>query len=254
MSPSQASVEEDGYADNPNSSSGDLTDMLVVAKDKQLISKALDTMARLQCLNGTDLSILSGDDAFLDLDGPILHDQHIPFNLQVPTPLPPPLYLNVHYICETGSRLLFLSVHWARSIPAFQRFGTDVQTALLRGCWAELFTLGLAQCSQSLPLSTILSALISHLHSSIAQDKIPAVKLKQLTDHIVKLQDFVNAMNRLRVDEHEFAYLKAVALFSADQPELLLRKQVERCQEKSFQALRTYVLRSFPDDTDRFPR
>jgi testicular receptor 4 len=54
----------------------------------------------------------------LEMEGPILHDQHIPFNLQTPSPMPS--YLNVHYICESASRLLFLSVHWARSIPAFQ--------------------------------------------------------------------------------------------------------------------------------------
>ena len=28
-------------------------------------------------------------------------------------------YLNVHLICETASRLLFLSVHWVKAIPAF---------------------------------------------------------------------------------------------------------------------------------------
>lgn len=81
-----------------------------------------------------------------------------------------------------------------------------------------------------------------------------AIKVKQVTDHIVKLQDFVNAMNRLHVDEHEYAYLKAIALFSTDQPGILLRKQIERFQEKSFQALRNHVRRSFPDDNDRFPR
>lgn len=130
----------------------------------------------------------------------------------------------------------------------------DTQVALLRGCWAELFALGLAQCSQSLSLSTILSALISHLHASIAQDKIPALKVKQVTDHIVKLQDYVNTMNRLHVDEHEYAYLKAITLFSTEQHGLLLRKQIERYQEKSFQALRSYIHHSFPDDSDRFPR
>lgn len=61
-------------------------------------------------------------------------------------------------------------------------------------------------------------------------------------------------MSRLHVDEHEYAYLKVISLFSSDLPGLIFKKQVERYQEKSFQALRTYVHRSFPDDTDRFPR
>lgn len=61
-------------------------------------------------------------------------------------------------------------------------------------------------------------------------------------------------MTRLHVDEHEFAYLKAISLFSPDQPGLVLRRQVEKMQEKSFQALRNHVNRSSPDDNDRFPK
>ncbi|GJQ76239.1 Hr78 [Trypoxylus dichotomus] len=181
MSPTQLSFEDDASMDSTNT--------------------ALDSMARIQCLNGSDLSALSADDKYYDYDGPILQDQHIPFNLQTPGPVPP--YLNTHFICESGSRLLFLSIHWARNVPAFQYLSSDVQITLLKRCWAELFALGLAQCSQSLSLSTILAALISHIHASIAQEKMSAVKVKQVTDHIVKLQDYVSAMNRLHVDEHE---------------------------------------------------
>lgn len=133
-------------------------------------------------------------------------------------------------------------------------YSSEIQISLLRNCWSELFALGLAQCSQSLSLSTILSALISHLHASIAQDKMSATKVKQVTDHIVKLQDFVTTMTRLHVNEHEYAYLKAITLFSADQPDILLRKQIEKLQEKSFQGLRTYVGSNSPDDNDRFPK
>lgn len=114
--------------------------------------------------------------------------------------------------------------------------------------------LGLAQCSQSLSLSAILPSLISHLHTSIAQDKMSASKVKQVTDHIVKLQDYVTTLNRMHIDEHEYAYLKAIILFSPDQSNLMYKKQVEKLQEKSFQALRNYIINSFPDDTDRFPR
>lgn len=103
-------------------------------------------------------------------------------------------------------------------------------------------------------MSTILAALISHIHASIAQERMAAAKVKQVTDHIVKLQDYVSTMNRLHVDDREYAYLRLIVLFSADQPGLLIRKQIEKMQEKSFQALRNYVSRNFPEDTDRFPR
>ena len=117
-------------------------------------------------------------------------------------PSPMPEYLNVHYICESASRLLFLSMHWARSIPAFQALGwarlhpaytqrhcmlragtlwklclsvclrQDCNTSLVRACWNELFTLGLAQCAQVMSLSTILAAIVNHLQNSI-QDGTP---------------------------------------------------------------------------------
>ncbi|XP_030756015.1 nuclear receptor subfamily 2 group C member 1-A-like [Sitophilus oryzae] len=250
LSPSQNSIDDEVSMDSTNTGN-ELSDALNVAREKQLISKALDTMARLQCLNGTDIKTLSRDEKSYDYEGPILQEQHVTFNLQTPGPVPP--YLHIHYICESGSRLLVLSIHWAKNIPAFQYLSTDIQVSLLRGCWAELFTLGLAQCSQSLSLSTILSALISHLHASIAQDKMAASKVKQLTDHIVKLQDFVNSMNRLHVDEEEYAYLKAITLFSVDQLDVLLRKPVEKLQEKSFQALKNYISSS-SGDADRFAR
>jgi len=75
----------------------------------------------LQNLNGSEgfgLNVEYESEGVFELEGVLLLEQHIPFNLQTPSPMP--AYLNVHYICESASRLLFLSVHWARSIPAFQ--------------------------------------------------------------------------------------------------------------------------------------
>lgn len=95
---------------------------------------------------------------------------------------------------------------------------------------------------------------MSQLQTSIAQRKISAVKVKQVTDNIRKLQDYVGVMSRLHVDEHEYAYLKAITLFSGDQSGIMVRKQVEKFQEKSFHGLRTYIHNSFPEDIDRFPR
>lgn len=136
-------------------------------------------------------------------------------------------------------------------------YSSDVQIALLKSCWAELFTLGLAQCSHSLSISTILSALISHLHASIAQEKMSAAKVKQVTDHIVKLQNFISSMNRLHLDDEEYAYLKAITLFNTNQNDVLNRSNIftiEKLQEKSFQALQSYVDSNASGDHDRFAK
>lgn len=55
--------------------------------------------------------------------GPSCPSSPLPPLFQLTMPSPMPEYLNVHYICESASRLLFLSMHWARSIPAFQALG-----------------------------------------------------------------------------------------------------------------------------------
>ena len=48
-------------------------------------------------------------------------------------------------------------------------FSSDHQTSLVRQCWSELFTLGLAQCSDTMNLPTILAAIMNHLQSSVQQ-------------------------------------------------------------------------------------
>lgn len=52
------------------------------------------------------------------LAGPLLSEPYFQFTLTTPSPMP--AYLNIHYICESASRLLFLSMHWTRSLPCFQ--------------------------------------------------------------------------------------------------------------------------------------
>jgi hypothetical protein len=252
LSPSQISVEEDGSTDSFLASE-DINDAYSLVRDKNLISRALETVAK--NLNGSEgfgLNVDYESEGVFELEGVLLLEQHIPFNLQTPSPMP--AYLNVHYICESASRLLFLSVHWARSIPAFQLLSADAHIVLVRGCWAELFALGLAQCSEVLSLPAILSSIVNHLQDSVVREKISALHVKQVTDHICRLQEYVNGMARLQVDEHEYAYLKAITLFSADHPGLLTRRQVEKFQEKAFQELRSYVSQTFPEDRDRFPR
>lgn len=80
-------------------------------------------------------------------------------------------------------------------------YSHEVQLTLLRGCWPELFALGLAQCSQTLSLSTIITALINHLQASIGQEKYPAVKIQRFTEHIVMLQvNIVLYLQQIAID------------------------------------------------------
>ncbi|XP_040450195.1 nuclear receptor subfamily 2 group C member 1 isoform X3 [Falco naumanni] len=189
------------------------------------VTRAFDTLAKAlnpgesaACQNSESIEasvqLIGGETSMniVEIEGPLLSDAHVAFRLTMPSPMPE--YLNVHYICESASRLLFLSMHWARSIPSFQALGQDNSISLVKACWNELFTLGLAQCSQVMNVATILSAFVNHLHGSLQQDKLPTDRGKLVMEHIFKLQEFCNSMVKLCLDGYEYAYLKAIVLFS----------------------------------------
>ncbi|XP_071983231.1 nuclear receptor subfamily 2 group C member 2 [Engystomops pustulosus] len=247
---------------------GDTSDAQQEDQFSSEITRAFDTLAKalnttdvgqnladgLESAAGGNIHVISRDQAtpILEVEGPLLSDTHVTFKLTMPSPMPE--YLNVHYICESASRLLFLSMHWARSIPAFQALGQDCNTSLVRACWNELFTLGLAQCSQVMSLSTILAAIVNHLQNSIQEDKLSGERVKQVMEHIWKLQEFCNSMAKLDIDGYEYAYLKAVVLFSPDHPGLNSTVQIEKFQEKAQMELQDYVQKTYPEDTYRLAR
>ncbi|XP_075456519.1 nuclear receptor subfamily 2 group C member 1 isoform X2 [Ascaphus truei] len=226
------------------------------------VTRAFDTLAK--ALNPAESSaqsspesVESNSNLLQDLDiveigGPLLSDAHIAFRLTMPSPMPE--YLNVHYICESASRLLFLSMHWARSIPSFQGLGQENSISLVKACWNELFSLGLAQCSQVMNVTTILTAFVNHLHNSMQNDKLSTDKLKLVMDHIFKLQEFCNSMVKLCLDGYEYAYLKAIVLFSSDHPGLENVSHIEKLQEKAYMEFQDYVTKTYPDDTYRLSR
>uniref|UniRef100_A0A7M4FZ63 Nuclear receptor subfamily 2 group C member 2 n=1 Tax=Crocodylus porosus TaxID=8502 RepID=A0A7M4FZ63_CROPO len=249
---------------------GDTSEIQPEDQSASEITRAFDTLAK--ALNTTDgtaaqnladgmdpagggnIHVISRDQStpIIEVEGPLLTDTHVTFKLTMPSPMPE--YLNVHYICESASRLLFLSMHWARSIPAFQALGQDCNTSLVRACWNELFTLGLAQCAQVMSLSTILAAIVNHLQNSIQEDKLSGDRIKQVMEHIWKLQEFCNSMAKLDIDGYEYAYLKAIVLFSPDHPGLTSSSQIEKFQEKAQMELQDYVQKTYPEDTYRLAR
>lgn len=237
------------------------TDWNINMDHSNLVDGNLDQSSLDQSSSSLDQSSLSMDTSamsaeysrdYVELEGPILASSNFQFNLTTPSPMP--AYLNVHYICESASRLLFLSMHWTRSIQAFQILSQDIQTVLVKSCWSELFTLGLAQCSQTMSLPTILMAILNHLQTALHQDKSSAERIKVVIDHILKLQNYIQSMHQLNVDTEEFAYLKALVLFTPDNPSLINSPQIEKIQDMIHQELRLYIERTHPTNPDRLAK
>nr|AID52846.1 hormone receptor 78 [Tigriopus japonicus] len=236
-----SSKDDDSSVDNL-SSNGDLpsamdTNSMLVARDKNLISRAMENVAKTienSAQNGNN----NEEEELFEVEGPLLTDEICKFKLA--TPSPAPSYLNIHFICETASRLLFLSIHWARSIKPFSRLNYDSQVGLVRNAWSDLFILGMAQCSEAMNLQNILTAIVRHLQSSVAQEKLTVQRVRQVTTTICKVQEYVRTMRQMNIDDHEYAYLKTIALFGADTLGVTSPKQCEKLRSKAVQELKTY--------------
>ncbi|XP_051856804.1 nuclear receptor subfamily 2 group C member 1 isoform X2 [Antechinus flavipes] len=126
--------------------------------------------------------------------------------------------------------------------------------SLVKAYWNELFTLGLAQCSQVMNVAMILAAFVNRLHNSLQQDKLSTERGKVMMEHIFKLQEFCNSMVKLCLDGYEYAYLKAIVLFSPDHPGLENMGQIEKFQEKAYMEFQDYITKTYPDDTYRLSK
>ncbi|XP_062373506.1 nuclear receptor subfamily 2 group C member 1 isoform X2 [Sardina pilchardus] len=224
------------------------------------LSRAFDTLAKVLRSEqrgedmGVDANMAGADESgtLLDLQGPLLSDCHMPFKLMMPLPVPE--FLTVNYICESASRLLFLSMHWARSIPAFQALGAENGILLMKACWNELFALSLAQCSDVMDVSSVLTTIVQHLETNLSEEKLSADRVKEVMEHIWRLQEFCNSMNKVEPDSQEYAYLKAITLFSPDHAGMDCFTHIESFQEKAYMELQDYITREYPEDTYRLSR
>ena len=85
--------------------------------EKNLLSKAIDVMmARVK--KAEDSSSDTDDEMLSSIkDQSVLEDRHLKFDLNIPPPMMDTP--TIHFVCETASRLLFQTLHWTKSIPAF---------------------------------------------------------------------------------------------------------------------------------------
>ncbi|XP_077546567.1 nuclear receptor subfamily 2 group C member 2-like isoform X1 [Haemaphysalis longicornis] len=158
--------------------------------------------------------------------GPLISEEQAQFRVTLPT-TPSGGALNVHYVCESASRILFRSLLWTRTLPAFEELPMPLQLTLVESAWSEVFTLGLLQCAEQMQLPTLLSTVAAHLGAatkggspSAAADLMPGSQRAQVAEHVAALQRLLTAAQRLRPDDHEYALLKCLVLFCPDRPRL----------------------------------
>ncbi|XP_017864261.1 PREDICTED: nuclear hormone receptor HR78 isoform X3 [Drosophila arizonae] len=153
------------------------------------------------------------------------------FHVQPPTLVHS--YLNMHYVCETGARIIFLTVHTLRKVAAFELLDTHTQMKLLRGAWPSLLAVALAQCQRQLAVPTIIGQLVQTVRQVADIDKIEPQKIAKLAQITRTLHDFVQELQPQEVTDLEFGLLRLVLLFN---PLMLQQNRRER-------SLRAYVKR-----------
>merc|ERR1711981_1313610 len=68
-------------------------------------------------------------------------------------------------------------------------------------------------------------------------------RVRQVTTTICKIQEYVRALNKLNVDDWEFAYLKSISLFGADKLGISSARHLDKIRDKAVEELREYCLR-----------
>ncbi|KAI1716888.1 ligand-binding domain of nuclear hormone receptor domain-containing protein [Ditylenchus destructor] len=146
---------------------------------------------------------------------PLFSAERATFDL--PIPQPQPQELNIQFICETASRLLFLSVHWIKNVKAFAEKPFYLESTM-KSKWCDLFVLGLMQCADEIRLPNMLNALNNHLSTCAKFGQLKAEKYEEVNKQINHLLTFVNRTRSHKLSSVEYAYLKAIAFTSNDLP------------------------------------
>ncbi|KAJ3606179.1 hypothetical protein NHX12_025700 [Muraenolepis orangiensis] len=123
-----------------------------------------------------------------------------------------PLYLYevaTESVCESAARLLFMSIKWAKSVPAFSTLPLSDQLILLEDAWRELFVLGIAQWAIPVDSNTLLAV------SGMNPDNTESQRLNRIISEIQALQEVVTRFRQIRLDATEFACLKCIVTFKA---------------------------------------
>ncbi|XP_064541111.1 nuclear hormone receptor HR78 isoform X3 [Drosophila montana] len=148
-------------------------------------------------------------------------------------------YLNMHYVCETGARIIFLTVHTLRKVPAFELLDAHTQMKLLRGAWPALLAVALAQCQRQLAVPTIIGQLVQSVRQVADIDKIEPQKIAKLAQITRTLHDFVQELQTQDVTDLEFGLLRLVLLFN---PLMLQQNRRERSLRAYIKRVQLYAL------------
>ncbi|NXC16073.1 NR2C1 protein, partial [Corythaeola cristata] len=215
------------------------------------VTRAFDTLAKAlnpgesaTCQNSESIEasvqLIDGETSMniVEIEGPLLSDAHVAFRV-----------LNTFYWYKVKNDPPVLAVHSCET----KQSDANLVLYFLYVTWLVGFCTLVLDYMQVFNRSS-LSVLCFIFYVCVDLDKLPTDRGKLVMEHIFKLQEFCNSMVKLCLDGYEYAYLKAIVLFSPDHPGLENVVQIEKFQEKAYMEFQDYVTKAYPDDTYRLSR
>lgn len=165
--------------------------------------------------NAILFTILSGEATRSDLDYPLSSRCHCETRRTVRLKMPGDT-------CQVASSVLVKTIHFMKSLPAFQQLPSKDQMVLLQNCWAPLFILGLAQERVSFEVedapapSMLKRILLNHREAEEPYREQPTLAGVQ------KLKSCLKKFWSLDLSPKEYAYLKGTMIFNPGMEILLV--------------------------------
>ena len=110
-------------------------------------------------------------------------------------------------IYESAARLLYLSVTWARNVPAFLQLPFRDQIILLEESWRELFVIFAVQWSLPFDSNFLVSPFVSQKKPTDPE------RVAKISLELRRFQELAAKFRALKVTEEEYIFLKAIILF-----------------------------------------
>ncbi|KAL1258544.1 hypothetical protein QQF64_009121 [Cirrhinus molitorella] len=156
--------------------------------------------------------------------------------------------------CQVASDVLVKTVHFMKSLPAFQQLPPKDQLSLLQNCWAPLFILGLAQDRvrfdvHESPAPSMLKRILLNSQETTSSDREQPTLAGVQT-----LKACLKKFWSLDLSPKEYAYLKGTVIFNPDVPGLKASLFIEGLQYEAQHALKEVLLPLHPEDRGRFAR
>uniref|UniRef100_A0A914CD10 Uncharacterized protein n=1 Tax=Acrobeloides nanus TaxID=290746 RepID=A0A914CD10_9BILA len=170
--------------------------------------------------------------------GPIFSSSCAEFVLPIPQPMPKDL--DIQFLCETASRLLFLSVHWIKNVNVLSK-KQPVLESTMKAKWCDVFLLGLIQSAPGINLTTMLNAMSNQL-SSCTKIGLDSEKYKEIHQEISYIVTFIRRVHNIKLTDMEFAYLKIIAFTACDLPTTTPPRYIRQINKQACLELYEHIL------------